>query len=145
MQYFIFWEFKPFFIFFFKCLVFLASAATPCNSLKRFLETICILLMTFRNFSIWVFDVQNNGLFLAVTWNKKICFKCKLQFLADNLRKSLVLNGVTHFGPKNYTFIDTHCQKVIGADSFKRTSFLDHVSHKNFKLIFFFRLAYLYY
>ena len=68
-------------------------------------------------------------------------FQIKLQFLADNLRKSLVLNGVTHFGPKNYTFFDTYCQKVIGADSFKRTFFLDHVSHKNLKSIFFFPLS----
>ena len=53
------------------------------KSLKRFLETIYILFMTFRNFSISIFDVQSNVLFLVIILNKKICSKFKPQFLAD--------------------------------------------------------------
>ena len=59
------------------------------NSLKRFLETIYILFMTLINFSIWMFDVQNNVLVIIL---KKLCSRCKPQFLAENQRKSDVLN-----------------------------------------------------
>ena len=47
--------------------------------------------------------------------------------------------GFTHFGHKKYTFIDTYCQQEIVADVSKRTSFFAHVSHKNSKLIIFFK------
>ena len=45
--------------------------------------------------------------------------------------------GLTHFGPKKYTFIAIYCQQVNVADSFKRSYFLAHVSHKNSKIIIF--------
>ena len=32
--------------------------------------------------------------------------------------------GLTHFGPKKYTFIAIYCQQVNVADSFKRSYFL---------------------
>ena len=47
----------------------------------------------YRNFSSWISDVQSNVLLLVITW-KKTCSKCKLQFLAKNLPKSLVLNDL---------------------------------------------------
>ena len=47
--------------------------------------------------------------------------------------------GFTHFGHKKYTFIDTYCQQEIVADVSERTSFFAHVSHKNSKLIIFFK------
>ena len=46
--------------------------------------------------------------------------------------------GLTHFGPKKYTFIAIYCQQVNVADGFKRSYFLAHVSHKNLKIIIFF-------
>ena len=61
------------------------------NSLKRLLETNCVLLLSFRNLSIWIFDVQSNFVFLVIIL-KKICFKYKPQFLATNLQKFLVLS-----------------------------------------------------
>ena len=135
---------------FFKCQL---QHLIP-NSLKRFLDSIYILFMTFRNLniwnlSIWIFDVKSNVLFPVIILNKKRCSKCKPQFLAENLRKSLALNGLCLvwpiLDPKKYTCIDTYCQQVIGADGFKRNSFLAHVSRKNSKLIIFFCLPHLYY
>ena len=41
------------------------------------------------------------------------------------------------FWTKKYTFTDTYYQQDIVADSFLKTCFLVHVSHKHSKLIFF--------
>ena len=35
------------------------------NSLEKFLQTIYIVFVTFRNFIIWVFDLQSYVLFLV--------------------------------------------------------------------------------
>ena len=63
---------------------------------------------------------------------KKICSKCKPQFLAKNLKKSLVLNGLhlvwPILDPKKHTFI---------VDYFQRPSFWVHASYKNLKFNFF--------
>ena len=48
--------------------------------------------------------------------------------------------SLTHFGPKNHTFIEFYDQQVLVADRFffvARPSSLALVSHKNSKLIFF--------
>ena len=37
------------------------------KSLKWSSETICIVLITFSNFSIWIFDVQSKVLFLVIS------------------------------------------------------------------------------
>ena len=115
------------------------SAATPCNSLKRCLKTIYILFMTFRNLSIWIFYVQSNVLFLVIILNKKISSKCKLQFLADNLRKFFVLNGLCLIwpilDPKNRLLLTLIINKWLWLTVFKINSFLVHTSHKNSKLI----------
>ena len=68
-------------------------------------------------------------------FSKLVCSKCKPHFLAENLRKSLVVNvGSNHFNFRIHTFIDSYCQQVLVADNFKRP-FLAHVSHKISKLI----------
>ena len=86
--------------------------------------------------------MQSDVFFLVIVL-KRICSKCKLPFEAENLRTSLILNGLCLVSPilntKNIISL-THCQQVIVAESFKRTSFLAHVSHKNLKHFF---LAYI--
>ena len=96
LQYFIFWEFKPFLIFFFFNTWFFKHQLQHlvCNNLKRFLETSRILFMTLRNFGIWIFDEESNVLFLIIILRKK-CSK----FFSENLRKFLVLNGLCFVWP----------------------------------------------
>ena len=131
---------------FFKCQL---QHLVP-NNLKRFLDSIYILFMTFRNLniwnlSIWIFDVKSNVLFPVIILNKKRCSKCKPQFLAENLGKSLVLNGLCLvwpiLDPKKYTCIDTCCQQVIGADSFKKKFFFGSCQPQKFEINYNFLLT----
>ena len=78
---------------------------------------------------------------------RKICSKCKLRFLAKNLRKSLALNGLrlvwSILDKKKHTSIVVYCQQVFVVDNFKRP-FWVHVSHKISKFIIIFSLPCLY-
>ena len=69
------------------------------NNLKRFLETIYILFLSFINFYIWIFDEKINVQFLVIILKEKMCSKCKPQFLAENRRKFLILNGLCFVWP----------------------------------------------
>ena len=55
-QFFIFWEFKQFSIF---------TAIPRASQPKRVSENIYIVMVTFRNLSIWAFDLQSNIFFLV--------------------------------------------------------------------------------
>ena len=46
------------------CMVKASAAIIVLNSLEKFLQTIYIVFVTFRNFIIWVFDLQSYVLFL---------------------------------------------------------------------------------
>ena len=94
LQYFILFEFKTFLNFIFWQPVW--SNRQPQyivpNSLKS-LETRKNRIYCVFDFIIWLFDLQSDILFLVFIFKKK-CSKCKPQFLAKNLTKSLVLNGL---------------------------------------------------
>ena len=98
-------------------------------------ETIYMVFLTL-SFAYLIYKVIFYFLYL-----KKICSKCKLQFLAKNLRKSLTLNGLRLVWPILYP--KNTLSFLLIVSSFKRP-FCIHVSHKISKFTIFFSLPCLY-
>ena len=86
---------------------------------------------------IWLFQekVIFHSLYL---FSKKLCSKCKLQFLTENLRKSLVLNGLCLvwpiLDPKNKLLLISIVSKSLWLAVLED---LFGIGHKNLKLIIF--------
>ena len=82
---------------------------------------------------IWFFDLKSNILFLVFIFKK--CSKCKPQYLAQNQRTCLTLQGLCLVWP----ILDP--KNTLSFLFIVKRPFWIHVSHKNSKLIFFFRLT----
>ena len=98
-----------------------------------FIEAIYIVLWGFL-FDYLIYKVIFYSLYLFIYF--LIFSKCNPKFLAKNLRKSLVLNGLCLvwpiFDPPKNTFIVFYCQQIFVADSFK--TFLNSCQPQNFEI-----------
>ena len=100
-----------------------------CNCLKRFLETTYSVFVNFRNFCIWLLDLQRN-IFLV--------FIFKINMLQIQASFSRI------FLTQKLYFYWRLLSASVSAESFT-SFFFGHVIHKNSKLITFFDLPRLYF